>query len=324
GPARLVVIREPDSGRFQLLPEIQGKGKKKRRTLMPVKASGPAESPSLDAKLALTDSETESDVKVPKINTVDQDKGQAGPNPGIQDEVRAGANPGVQDEGQAGSNPDEDFTTTAYPNVQENLKLPSEDLVILEEPASSTGTLSSLQNLEKELSFTNQFFVSKAVNEIVTNAVYWAMQAPLRARFSDLPTIDMKEILQQRMFESKFYKAHEDHKKLYDALEKLLERDYSDQLLSDLKEACQKRIWYSRYFRSIRIFLVPPPPPPPSTGTSRSTQQQGSKALSSSKSAASTPQSMAWTTSVIPPNWPAAKYWVRGVLLHGSTIRYIY
>nr|GFD51830.1 hypothetical protein [Tanacetum cinerariifolium] len=54
---------------------------------------------------------------------------------------------------------DEEFTTTAYPNVQENLKLPFEDPVIPEEPASSTRTLSSLQNLEKELSLIDQFFV---------------------------------------------------------------------------------------------------------------------------------------------------------------------
>nr|GEY35525.1 hypothetical protein [Tanacetum cinerariifolium] len=127
--------------------------------------------------------------------------------------------------------------------------------MIPEEPASSTGTLSSLQNLEKELSFTDQLDkhgswlyklenlniphqVSKAVDEIITNAVDWAMQAPLRARFSDLPAVDMKEILQQRIFEDKSY---EDHKKLYDALEKSLERDYSDQLLSDLEEARQKK-----------------------------------------------------------------------------------
>ncbi|GJU41778.1 hypothetical protein Tco_1194735 [Tanacetum coccineum] len=57
---------------------------------------------------------------------------------------------------------DEEFTTTAYQSVQENLKLPTEDQVIIEEPASSAGTLSSLQNLDKELSFTNQFFVEKS------------------------------------------------------------------------------------------------------------------------------------------------------------------
>nr|GEW48768.1 hypothetical protein [Tanacetum cinerariifolium] len=133
GPARPMIIREPDSKRFQPLPEVQGKGKEKvveeqathdlltlqtpknkspvdqfifqRRTPMPAEASGPAESPSLDAKLALTDSETESDDEAPKINTGDQNEGQAGPNSGIQDEGQDGPNPGVQDEGQAGSNP---------------------------------------------------------------------------------------------------------------------------------------------------------------------------------------------------------------------------
>nr|GEV89441.1 hypothetical protein [Tanacetum cinerariifolium] len=42
---------------------------------------------------------------------------------------------------------------------------------------------------------------------------------------------------------------------------------------------------------------LPLPPPPLSTGTSGSSQQQGSKAPSLSKSAASAPQSMAWTIS---------------------------
>ncbi|GKA58949.1 hypothetical protein Tco_0758262 [Tanacetum coccineum] len=57
---------------------------------------------------------------------------------------------------------DEEFTTTAYPNVQENLKLPTEGEVRLEEPASSVGTLSSLKNLNKELSFADQFLVEKS------------------------------------------------------------------------------------------------------------------------------------------------------------------
>ncbi|GJY27123.1 hypothetical protein Tco_0401849 [Tanacetum coccineum] len=60
---------------------------------------------------------------------------------------------------------DEEFTTNAYINVQENLKLPTEDQVIIEEPVSSTGTLPSLQNLDKELSFTNLFFVEKPQEE---------------------------------------------------------------------------------------------------------------------------------------------------------------
>ncbi|GJY68125.1 hypothetical protein Tco_0471107 [Tanacetum coccineum] len=40
--------------------------------------------------------------------------------------------------------------------------------------------------------------VSKAVDEIVIDAVDWAIQAPLRDRFRDLPEADMKEILHHR------------------------------------------------------------------------------------------------------------------------------
>nr|GEV78414.1 putative ribonuclease H-like domain-containing protein [Tanacetum cinerariifolium] len=53
--------------------------------------------------------------------------------------------------------------------------------------------------------------VNIAVSEVVTDAVDWAMQAPLRNRFRDLPEADMKEILHQRMWESDSYKSHEDH-----------------------------------------------------------------------------------------------------------------
>ncbi|GJU32699.1 retrovirus-related pol polyprotein from transposon TNT 1-94 [Tanacetum coccineum] len=274
GPARPVVIREPDSGRIQPLPETP-KPKNptyqfifQRCTPMPIEPSEHADSPSLDAELALTDSETESEEEVPVIKAGDQDEDQAGPNPSKQDEGQAGSNPGDAAKSQPQPSHvvyarpnlehmdlettnastqqkpeqmDEEFTTTAYLNFQENLKLLTEDQVILEEPASSTGTLSSLQNLDKDLSFTDQFFVdkpreeepgktnaeaevqsmvsvpihqdtssippmttpvSKAVDEIVTDAVDWAMQAPLRARFRDLPTVDMKEILQQRIHDS--------------------------------------------------------------------------------------------------------------------------
>ncbi|GKD17063.1 E-beta-farnesene synthase [Tanacetum coccineum] len=54
--------------------------------------------------------------------------------------------------------------------------------------------------------------VSKAVDEIITGAVDWAIQAPLRDHFRDLPEADMKEILHHRMWESNSYQAHEDHK----------------------------------------------------------------------------------------------------------------
>ncbi|GJR64916.1 hypothetical protein Tco_0010981 [Tanacetum coccineum] len=318
---------------------------------------------------------------------------------------------------------DEEFTTTAYLNVQENLKLPTEDQVRLEEPTSFTGTLSSLQNLDKELSFTDQFLmgksqedepektntelevqsmvtvpihqdtssvplmttpvidlivsqpvsttvqaplptstttvtaittttsllppptqpqqgsldsiliqcigeleqhmadllqdnlaleerldkhgsrlyklenldipyqVSKAVDEIVTDAVDWAIQAPLRDCFRDLPEADMKEILHHRMWETKSYEAHEDHKKLYEALEKSMDRDHSEQLLTDLVStslstppllpACPSGT--SGSSGASESSQLPPPPPPPSTN--QSDQSKSIVASSSSKTA---------------------------------------
>ncbi|GJR64917.1 hypothetical protein Tco_0010982 [Tanacetum coccineum] len=77
GPLPPVVIREPDSGKFQPLPDVQGKGKEK---------VSHDESSSLYAELGLTDSETKSDEEVPGTDARDHDEGDAGPNPGIQDE----------------------------------------------------------------------------------------------------------------------------------------------------------------------------------------------------------------------------------------------
>nr|GEW48989.1 hypothetical protein [Tanacetum cinerariifolium] len=56
---------------------------------------------------------------------------------------------------------DEGFTATTYLKVQENLKLTVEEHVILEEPSSSSGTLSSLQHLTKDLSFGDLLFSDK-------------------------------------------------------------------------------------------------------------------------------------------------------------------
>nr|GFA28841.1 hypothetical protein [Tanacetum cinerariifolium] len=130
----------------------------------------------------------ESDEEVPWIDAGVQDEGQAGLNPGEQDEGHTGPNPSDVVASQPQSSPvvhaipnlehmdleatnvlsqlhleqmDEGFTVTAYPNVQENLKLTIEERVIIEEPASSTGTLSSLQHLAKDFIFGDLFFDDK-------------------------------------------------------------------------------------------------------------------------------------------------------------------
>nr|GEU91077.1 hypothetical protein [Tanacetum cinerariifolium] len=329
GPARLMVIREPDPGRIKLLPDVQGKGKEKvvdeqaahdlltfqtpkrkspadqfvfqRRTPIPTEPSEHVESLSLDEK-------------VPEINTGDQDEGHAGPNSGKHDGGHAGSNPGDAVESQ----PQSSHMVHAGPNLEHFLmEKPQEEeheKTNIESEVQSMVTVPIHQNTSSVPPMTTPVIdhavsqpvsttVSKAVYEIVTDAVDWAMQAPLRARFSDLPAVDMKEILQQLMFEDKSYEAYEDHTNLFDVLQKSLERDYSNQILSDLEATRQKK----RNRRDLPRTpsgsppLQPPPPPPladasgapgtsgasgssqlppphplPSTGTSRSAQQQGS------------------------------------------------
>nr|GEU78022.1 hypothetical protein [Tanacetum cinerariifolium] len=162
GPARLVVIKEPDSGRIQPLSDVQGKGKEKfRRTPMPTEAFGPVESPSLDTKLALTDSETKSDDVEPKINTGDQDKGQAGPNPGIQDEGQDGPNPGVQDEGQAGSNPGD--AAESQPQLSHVVHA-GPNLKPMDLEATDASTLQNPEQMDKE--FTTTAYPSISASQI--------------------------------------------------------------------------------------------------------------------------------------------------------------
>ncbi|GJW83768.1 hypothetical protein Tco_0156913 [Tanacetum coccineum] len=135
-----------------------------------------------------------------------------------------------------------------------------QDNLALEERLDKHGT--RLYNLEN-LNIPHK--VSQAVDEIVTDAVDWAMQAPLRARFRDLPTVDMKEILQQWMFEDNSYKAHDVHNDLYEALQKSLELDYSNQRLADQEEARKmkrKRRESPRTPHGSPPLQLPPPPPP--------------------------------------------------------------
>nr|GEV79771.1 hypothetical protein [Tanacetum cinerariifolium] len=378
GPLPPVVIREPESGKYQPPLEVPGKGKAKvtkeqvahdllslqkakrknpveqyifqRRIFEPTGSSFHDESP-YDV-LGQSDSEEESKKVLTEASEGGNDDVQTGPDPDVQNEGQKETDADTLDEGQAGSNPDkrsegqarpdpsitgneeqsipnpvvyagsnredmdldvtkaspqpsteqldEGFLATAYPQIQESLKLTVEEQVLLEEPVSSSGTLSSLHHLSKDISFGDQFFsdkpldvdknaetevesmvnvpiqqatssisispmtspiidlssrpvspkqstaeammvkrigelehimddliqvnknieerldkhgarlytleqldipqqVSIAISEVVTDAVDWAMQVPLRNRFRDLPEADMKEILHQRM-----------------------------------------------------------------------------------------------------------------------------
>nr|GEU47822.1 integrase, catalytic region, zinc finger, CCHC-type, peptidase aspartic, catalytic [Tanacetum cinerariifolium] len=471
GPLLPVVIREPESGKYQPLPEVPGKGNGKVSeeqvshdllSLQKHKKTSPADQYIFQRRVSEPTASSFRDESPYEAGTDPnaQAEGQTGSDTGAQAEGQAGSNPDETSEGQAGSNPDETsegqarpdrgnvearvqstsspvvharsdrehldldvanvspqpsteqlyegFTATVYPNVQENLKLAVEEPVLLEEPASSSGTLSSLQHLSRDFSFGDQFFsdkpsdadkseetkvesmvnvpiqqalssislmtspiidltsrpkspkehqqlkatttntttttttttlppqeapqqstteammvkridelehtlvdliqvnktmeerldkhgarlytleqldipqqVSIAVSEVVTDAVDWAMQAPLCNHYRDLPEADMKEILHQRMWESDSYKSHEDHMQLFEALEKSINRDHFEELAHDLAEARKKRK-KGRESPKTPPGLPshqPPPPPPPAgpSGTSGAPRASGSQ-----------------------------------------------
>ncbi|GJW20467.1 hypothetical protein Tco_0031089 [Tanacetum coccineum] len=107
------------------------------------------------------------------------------------------------------------------------------------------------------------------------------MHAPLRECFRDLPEADMKEILHNRMWESKSNQTHEDHMSLYEALENSMARDNRDQLLSDLAEARKKK--KKRQGSPKTPYGSPPhppPPPPPPVGPSRTSGASGASGSS--------------------------------------------
>ncbi|GJW82638.1 hypothetical protein Tco_0155783 [Tanacetum coccineum] len=52
-----------------------------------------------------------------------------------------------------------------YPKFHESLKFPTNEHVILEDPSSSTGTLSSMKNLEDAYTIRDQFFNDKSTED---------------------------------------------------------------------------------------------------------------------------------------------------------------
>ncbi|GJV74311.1 hypothetical protein Tco_1494306 [Tanacetum coccineum] len=92
--------------------------------------------------------------------------------------------------------------------------------------------------------------------------------APLHARFKDLPTSDMKEILLQRMLEENYDKGHEDHRMACEALQTSILRDESEQFDADKSEERKKMKSKQDSPKTPPGSPPPPPPPPPPSGAS--------------------------------------------------------
>ncbi|GJR06915.1 hypothetical protein Tco_0529899 [Tanacetum coccineum] len=181
--------------------------------------------------------------------------------------------------------------------------------------------------------------IEESLKEVVTASVQHAMRAPLRARFKDLPTSDMKEILLQRLLEENYDKGHEDHKMAYEALQKSIIRDESEKFNAYKAEERTKKkskqdspktppgsppsppphpppSGVSGAFGTTRASdsAQDPPPPPPSSTTNQGDQSQSFAAPGSSKTDASTAYT-AWTITTSGLK-PAALSVPEYILLH--------
>ncbi|GJU53750.1 hypothetical protein Tco_1227464 [Tanacetum coccineum] len=112
--------------------------------------------------------------------TVELDEDQAGSDPGethesqpppeqaCMDEDHAGPDPGISRVALAGPDPEpthDEFIADLYPQVQESLKFPADEHVFLEDPVSSTGTLSLMKNLEDTFAIGDQFINDKSTDD---------------------------------------------------------------------------------------------------------------------------------------------------------------
>nr|GEW87923.1 integrase, catalytic region, zinc finger, CCHC-type, peptidase aspartic, catalytic [Tanacetum cinerariifolium] len=115
-----------------------------------------------------------------KERTVKHDKGQSGSDPGNTlesrpppDEDQAGSNHRQSHVALIGPNPEpmhEYFIATVYPKVYENLKHITEEHVFLENPPSSSGTLSLMKNLDDAFTFGDQFIDEKSPKDELRKA----------------------------------------------------------------------------------------------------------------------------------------------------------
>nr|GEW26067.1 hypothetical protein [Tanacetum cinerariifolium] len=321
GPLSPVVFKEPDSGKFQPLPE--------RRTPVPTEPSCHVESPSIYVELGLTDSDMEFDEEVsPVVKIGAQDEGQAGLNPSVQIEGQAGSNPGDDAEPQPQSSP----VVHAGPNLEhmdleatdENLKLTVEEHVILEEPASYTQTLSSLQHLDKDFSFGDQFFndkPSEAENKktiaeteaelMVSITIHQDTSAipPMTSPVIDLISKpDSPDDHQSNCNCNSNSNNNNDNNNTSSTTSTITRhhRLHLDKVHQDLPEAYMKeilhqRMWKTNSYKAHEDHMMlydpyicnPPPPPPPAgpSGTSGSPGASGSSQLPPPPPPSSTSQS---------------------------------
>nr|GEV29518.1 hypothetical protein [Tanacetum cinerariifolium] len=177
-----VAIREPVAEATRPLPVVEGKGKaivteeQAAQSLLalhtPKRKIRETSSP-VDAE---TDADTDRVIGEGDTDVLDIDGSDPGKTPESRpppeddkmDEDRAGLDPRKSHVALTGPNPEpmhDDFVATVYPKVHESLKFLADEHVILEDPPSSSGTLSSIKILDDTYTLVDQFFNDKSAED---------------------------------------------------------------------------------------------------------------------------------------------------------------
>ncbi|GJU40052.1 hypothetical protein Tco_1193009 [Tanacetum coccineum] len=184
-------------GITQRLPVVEGKGKgiaTDEQSRIPAThdaPTGPSAQPQDDTSanvvhdtLSPADVETGADTKKSnsegdtEILNVDEERAL------LMEEDQAGSNPGQSHVVLAGPNPEpmhEKFVDTVYPQVHESSKHKIEEHVHIENPLSSSGTLSSMKNLDDAFTFGDQFLNDKPTKEEPRKTNVWLLPITSRA-----------------------------------------------------------------------------------------------------------------------------------------------
>ncbi|GKA93088.1 hypothetical protein Tco_0815074 [Tanacetum coccineum] len=159
-----MAIREPVAEATRPLYVVEGKGK----AIATQEQIGEEQSKDVANMVNLEE-------KTAEIN-----KGQAGSDPGKTPEFRPLPDDDKMDEDQAGPDPREcrvalagpnpepthkEFMADVYHNVYESLKFPADKHVILEDPLSSSRTLSLMKNLDDAYTIGDQFLNEKSTED---------------------------------------------------------------------------------------------------------------------------------------------------------------
>ncbi|GJR64047.1 hypothetical protein Tco_0010112 [Tanacetum coccineum] len=178
-PVGGVAIRERVAEEIQRLPDVEGKGKaivteeQVAHSLIDLSKKKKANAPKVDKEQG----EVASTTVTSRVGISVHTENQAGSDPRQGHEALAGSNlepmqedssPRKEHVALAGPNPehmDEDFYATAYLKVHENLKFRTDEHVILENPESSSATLSSMKNLDETDNFGDQFLNDKPTKD---------------------------------------------------------------------------------------------------------------------------------------------------------------